>query len=280
MAIKLQSLYEAINNQFDVILHTNSFYDKEVTWIHTVEQGEFSHLLHGDELIFNSGLNFTSQDWLKEFLKSLKDAHASGLIISVKSRPAFSQEIIDYCNEIQLPLFSTSWDTPFIDIMRIFSEILLKNEHRETSLAAALKNAIYYPENEDSYLNPLESNGFFRDMNYTVLMISCHTYDSDSGNSYLEQLEKKIRYFMSKGIVYEEGNHLIVYLRSSTMSVRITPMSMSGLELRSRSLQTFTALTRPHLPPISSPKLLSRRTSLSTISLVYTNFWPISTINL
>lgn len=83
MAIKLQSLYEAINNQFDVILHTNSFYDKEVTWIHTVEQGEFSHLLHGDELIFNSGLNFTSQDWLKEFLKSLKDAHASGLIISV-----------------------------------------------------------------------------------------------------------------------------------------------------------------------------------------------------
>ena len=53
MAIKLQSLYEAINNQFDVILHTNSFYDKEVTWIHTVEQGEFSHLLHGDELIFN-----------------------------------------------------------------------------------------------------------------------------------------------------------------------------------------------------------------------------------
>ena len=25
MAIKLQSLYEAINNQFDVILHTNSF---------------------------------------------------------------------------------------------------------------------------------------------------------------------------------------------------------------------------------------------------------------
>ena len=98
MAIKLQSLYEAINNQFDVILHTNSFYDKEVTWIHTVEQGEFSHLLHGDELIFNSGLNFTSQNWLKEFLKSLKDAHASGLIISVKSRPAFYQEIIDYCN--------------------------------------------------------------------------------------------------------------------------------------------------------------------------------------
>lgn len=64
------------------------------------------------------------------------------------------------------------------------------------------------------------------------------------------------------------------------MSVRITPMSMSGSELRSRSLQTFTALTRPHLPPISSPKLLSQRTSLSTISLVYTNFWPISTINL
>lgn len=29
MAIKLQSLYEAINNQFDVILHTNSFMIKK-----------------------------------------------------------------------------------------------------------------------------------------------------------------------------------------------------------------------------------------------------------
>ncbi len=41
--------------------------------------------------------------------------------------------------------FSTSWDTPFIDIMRIFSEILLKNEHRETSLAAALPFFIFFP---------------------------------------------------------------------------------------------------------------------------------------
>ncbi len=71
MAIKLQSLYEAINNQFDVILHTNSFYDKRSNLIHTVEQGEFSHLLH-HQLIFNSGLNFTSQNWLKEFSKVIE----------------------------------------------------------------------------------------------------------------------------------------------------------------------------------------------------------------
>ena len=93
--------------------------------------------------------------------------------------------------------------------MRIFSEILLKNEHRETSLAAALKNAIYYPENEDSYLNPLESNGFFRDMNYTVLMISCHTYDSDSGNSYLnkdKKPEKKSVISCLKGSYMKKGS--------------------------------------------------------------------------
>lgn len=72
MAIKLQSLYEAINNQFDVILHTNSFYDKEVTWIHTVEQGEFSHLLHGDELIFNSGLNFNLSELAERVLKVIE----------------------------------------------------------------------------------------------------------------------------------------------------------------------------------------------------------------
>lgn len=120
-------------------------------------------------------------------------------------------------------------------------------------------------------------------------MISCHTYDSDSGNSYLEQLEKKIRYFMSKGIVYEEGKHLIVLFAGESVndiSQKLYDVCQNNSDVYVGIGTTVSQLTDIHrsyetaLPPISSPKLLSRRTSLSTISLVYTNFWPISTINL
>ena len=44
-----------------------------------------------------------------------------------------------------LPLFSASWKTPYIDIMRKFSEILLKNEQRETNLIASLKKRDLLP---------------------------------------------------------------------------------------------------------------------------------------
>lgn len=94
--------------------------------------------------------------------------------------------------------------------MRKFSEILLKNEQRETNLITALKNAIYYPEEEGLYLKHFEHNGFFRDMSYTIIILSCYTYDTESGNERLRQIENTLRYVLRKSIIYEEKGRLII----------------------------------------------------------------------
>ena len=218
MAVKLEDLYAKISHRYDVKLHTNGFFGKTISWIHTVEDAEFAYLLYGDELVFNSGINNSSEDWLKQFIMALNQAHAGGLILSLKKGHTFPTEIIDYCNQIQFPLFSSAWDTPFIDIMRIFSEILLKNEQKETNLAASLKNAIYYPDNEEAYLSHFENYGFFRDMSYTVLILSCHAHDSETGNIHLESIEKSLRYSMQKGVIYEDGGRLIVLFAEVSVS--------------------------------------------------------------
>ena len=210
MAVELKRLYEEIQNQYDVKLLTTSCFGKKIGWIHTVEGIDFASLLHGDELVFNSGLNYTSEEWIKSFINALVLAHAGGLIISVHGEHTFSKEIIEYCNEIQFPLFSATWNTPYVDIMRKFSEMLLKNEQRETNLIAALKNAIYYPDNEEMYLNPFERNGFFRDISYIIVVLSCYTYDTENGNDHLDQIEKSLRYVLKKGIVYKEKGRLII----------------------------------------------------------------------
>ena len=99
----------------------------------------------------------------------LYDKHAGGLILGLPEGRKFSREIIEYCNELRFPLFSASWDTPYIDVMRRFSEILLRNEKKETNLVSALKNAIYYPNNLELYVKDFESNGFFQGMSFVRL---------------------------------------------------------------------------------------------------------------
>ena len=210
MAVELQYLYREIRPEYEVKLHTASCYDRKISWIHTVEGSELAQFLHGDELVFNSGLNYKSEEWLKEFLETMDRAGAGGVIIAVREGKEFPGEIIDWCNERKLPLFSASWKTPYIDIMRKFSEILLKNEQRETNLVTAMKNAIFYPENEELYMNHLERNGFPRDLSYTVIIMSCHAYDTERGNRLLEDIQRKLHFSMEKTFFYEEEGKLIV----------------------------------------------------------------------
>ena len=164
MAVELEYLYAKIPPQYNVKLHTDSCFDKSIAWMHTVEEIEFIPMLHGDELVFNSGLSAASEEWVRSYIEELNKVHAGGMIMSFRGEKTFPQKIIDYCNEIRFPIFSATWTTPYIDIMRLFAEILLKNEQRETNLIAALKNAIYYPDNEGLYLSHFERNGFLRSL--------------------------------------------------------------------------------------------------------------------
>lgn len=210
MAVELKELYAEIKPQYEVQLHTRSCFQKTIEWIHMVEEADFARLLHGDELVFNTGLNYSSEEWLRNFIERLDKVGAGGLIVAVHDGHEFSCELINYCNAIRFPLFSASQRTPYIDIMRQFSKILLLNEQRDTNLVSAFKNAIYYSQNEELYRSHFESKGFFRDMQYMVIIVSCHTYDTKSGNEKLKEIERSLYPVLKMGIMYEEEGRLII----------------------------------------------------------------------
>ena len=210
MAVELKDLYEKIKPQYDIKLHTVSCFGKMIVWVHMVEDVNFIPLLHGDELVFNSGLNYTSEEWLREYIEFLNKARAGGLIIALLEERLLSQDIIDYCNQIKFPLFSASWNTPYIDIMRTFSVILLQNEQKETNLITALKNAIYYPQNKEHYRGQLERAGFTRDMEYVIAIVSCHAYDLGGTNEWLKKIEMHLHHNMKNSIIYEEDGCLVM----------------------------------------------------------------------
>ena len=210
MAVALETLYSEIDPAHNVKLLTRSCFHKMIDWMHMVEDMDFVQFLHGDELVFNSGINYVSNEWLKGYITAIYEKRAGGLILSMRDEMRVSQDVIDYCNEIEFPLFSATWATPFIDIMRVFSGILLKNEQREANLSTAFRNAIYYPENEGLYKSCFEQNGFLQHMDYTIAILSCDAYGTGEGNEILHRIQKGIRGMLKSGIVCEENKRLII----------------------------------------------------------------------
>ena len=124
MAVALKKLHEDIYNKSDVRLMTRSCFHKYISWVHMVENKDFISLLHGEELIFNSSLNYETDEFRKQFIEGLIAHEAGGLILALQDGNILSEDLISYCNEKEFPLFLTSWETSFLNIMRRFSEIL------------------------------------------------------------------------------------------------------------------------------------------------------------
>ena len=103
MAVALEELYHEIEPLYDIRLVTKSCFHKIIEWTHIVENPEFIKLLHGNELIFNAGLQFDSDEWLLDFVRRLNDAGAGGLVLSLHDGKNYSERVLEYCNENCFP---------------------------------------------------------------------------------------------------------------------------------------------------------------------------------
>lgn len=205
MAVELYDLYKEIYTDYAVRLLTTSCFNRSIDWLHTIENDEFAYLLHGGELVFNSSLNYETDEVRKRYIDKLIQMNAGGLIIALEKENSISQEVIDYCNRNQFPLFESNWETSFLEITRKFSTILLINERNETNLIAALKNAIHSPSDETMYQSCFERNLLFRDMTYTISILG-----NISDSPMRKLLKTSLQHSFKKGIVYEENNRLVL----------------------------------------------------------------------
>ena len=210
MAVELHRLYQEIYSDYEVRLLTQSCFNQKIEWIHIVENSEFTDLLHNDILVFNSTLNDVSEEMRKDYIDRLISVQAGGLIVSLQENHDFSTELIEYCNQKEFPLFRSEWTTPYLKIMRRFSEILLDNERSEMNLIAAIKNAISHPDDEAMYLQRFEQNRYTRNEDYVISIISSIEPEIDFKISRMRAIEKTIQVFAKKSVVFEEKGNAIL----------------------------------------------------------------------
>lgn len=198
-------------------------------------------MLKGGELILNSG--YKSEEWLKKYIGLLNLANAGGLIIALRAGQTFTEEVIDYCNRIEFPLFSATWKTSYMDIIHLISSLLLKHEHREANKITALKNAIHHPQNTETYQGYFYDISLSKNPEYFITILGPKTCGSDTGGISADKLEKSLRHAISGGIIYKEKETLVIL----AASCKKHEIRQQFLEIREKTAIYVQALVSPYI---------------------------------
>ena len=143
-----------------------------VLWVHMVEDRQVPDFLHGSELVFTTGIGHVGKDPLLEFVKRLKKHGASGVVVNIGPYlESVPQDVIDYCDKENFPLFTLPWSVYIIDITYDFCRRIIENEKIETTAAEAFKNIILSPEQGKKYYSFLEQHGFGKAVGYRVFTL-------------------------------------------------------------------------------------------------------------
>ena len=189
--------------------------DNTVRWVHMVEDSQVPDFLHGNELVFTTGIGNHNTEWLLNFVKSLYERSAAGVVVNIgpyiKEIPP---QLIVYCEKNDFPLFSMPWETRIIDITYEFCRRIINNERNEQSAAEAFRNLIFNPEVKSGYANTLERCGFHTVNSFVVISMSF----KKAGRSIINKVLNKYNTKLLK-IIKKSSYPTIQFIQDSCLTV-------------------------------------------------------------
>ena len=143
-----------------------------VHWVHISEEIEISKFLHGREMVFTLGMQNKDKDWMLQFAKNLYAAKTSAFVVNIGPYiTEVPQDVIDFCNEKELPLFTVPWNVRLVDMTHKFCEKIMEMQSRQASLSTTVKNILFKMDDLATMSLHMEHWGFPRDGMYRVLYV-------------------------------------------------------------------------------------------------------------
>lgn len=173
MSILLSRLCENTEKTYSMkLIAGRDGLENPVRWVHMIEDVEATGFIHGNELIFTTGIRQQGVDWLIGYVVNLRENGAVGLVVNIG--PYITQipsQVIVYCEKKNFPLFTMPWKERIIDVTYDFCHRIVSNEEIEMSIAAAFRNLIFFPENKNGYQSSMMRYGFHDENSYTIMAI-------------------------------------------------------------------------------------------------------------
>ena len=174
MAITLERLCDGCEAKYQMeLVAGKGGLSNTVRWVHMVEDREVPDFLHGNELIFTTGIGHISGgERLIAFVRKLKERDASGVVINIG--PYISNipdYVLEYCNQNDFPIFTLPWKVHVIDITYDFCSRIIENEKNEVSLADAFRSVIQEKRYISEYHDVFSKSGFTDDLPLKIAAI-------------------------------------------------------------------------------------------------------------
>ena len=146
MSIQLKQLFAETAETYALdLMAGKQGLTREIIWVQFCEDSETTDFLRGAELIITTGLCARHPDWLKNFILSLIERDACGLIINTGKYiqdEDITPAIRSLCEEHSFPLFTMPWRIHLADIMQDYYNRLFSSQQNETSLHLQLQEAL------------------------------------------------------------------------------------------------------------------------------------------
>lgn len=206
MKVNVQKLYESVKDSKITLISGSQGLKRTVRWVHITENKEICSFLKGEEIVLITGVALNKNNDIISLVKTVVQSGASGVILNLGPYiQSVDPEIIELCEDKQVPLFTAPWDVYMAEIIQKFCLIITLEDKREVELSAAIKNAILFPKQKELYMTYLHN--YYVDINgdYTVMLINI---ENDHGDNVLSN--KKILIRQIESISYNLGWESII----------------------------------------------------------------------
>ena len=215
MAVLLSDLYESIKNQDATLVAGERGMGNVVRWLHMVESNAISSFLDGQEIAFTTGVGLNRDETLLDLVKANNEHKASGMVINIgpfiKEVP---KDVIDYCNKEGFPLFTVPWRVHMAEIMRSICYIITESDKYNLELSSAVKNAIFFSNQEELYVPQLERNNFLPTWTYCITVVEIMEHgekvSEEKLQRYLKNMENYMIFSRKKTFVFELGGNIVL----------------------------------------------------------------------
>lgn len=144
-----------------------------VEWVHIIENDEVSQFLHGNEVVFTSGILNNNEVWLLEYAKKLYSAGTSAFVVNIGPyTKSISKDVVKYCDEVRMPLYTIPWETRMVDVTRDICYRIIQKEQVEISIATTIKNIIFKTGDLETQILQMERYGYLRDSHFCFIVMS------------------------------------------------------------------------------------------------------------
>ena len=215
MAVLLSDLYENIKNQDVTLVAGERGMGNVVRWLHMVESNAISSFLDRQEIAFTTGVGLNRDETLLDLVKANNEHKASGMVINIgpfiKEVP---KDVIDYCNKEGFPLFTVPWRVHMAEIMRSICYIITESDKYNLELSSAVKNAIFFSNQEELYVPQLERNNFLPTWTYCITVVEImengEKVSEEKLQRYLKNMENYMIFSRKKTFVFELGGNIVL----------------------------------------------------------------------